>query len=77
MEGDQPGQIYALFCTCGEAGCWPLTAHVALLPDTVRWDRFGQPHRPGRDYGGFGPFLFDRVQYDVAVSEIASLDATD
>jgi hypothetical protein len=30
-------------------------------------DSFRQPHRPDWDYSGFGPFVFDRAQYDEAL----------
>lgn len=69
--GDQ-GQISALFCDCGEAGCWPLVTHVRLDDDRVIWEGFGQPHRPGRDYSTFGPFEFRRADYDKAVALAAA-----
>ena len=71
IEGDGAGEIYALFCECGEAGCWPLITHVQADDQVVVWDRFAQPHRPKRDYTGFGPFEFDRAQYDEAVAAAA------
>jgi hypothetical protein len=71
VEGDEAGEIYALFCECGEAGCWPLLTHVQADEETVVWDRFAQPHRQKRDYAGFGPFKFARFQYDAAVATAA------
>ncbi|MFF2375069.1 hypothetical protein ACFVUW_11875 [Streptomyces xiamenensis] len=31
------------------------------------WDSFEQPHRKTRRYAAFGPFQFDRRQYDDAL----------
>ncbi|MFJ5610619.1 hypothetical protein ACIQCJ_14675 [Streptomyces sp. NPDC093221] len=53
-----------LGCGCGEWGCWPLMARITSTPELVTWDSFEQPHRKTRDYTGFGPFQFDRHQYD-------------
>jgi len=33
------------------------------------WSAFSQPFREHRDYSGFGPFEFDRTQYEIAVRE--------
>ena len=63
-----PGTSYALLgCDCGDMGCWPLRAEIHADADTVTWDSFHQPHRPDWDYSGFGPFVFDRAQYDEAL----------
>ncbi|MFB2597476.1 hypothetical protein ACEXQE_06775 [Herbiconiux sp. P17] len=64
-----PGKVWLLGCECGEVGCWPLSAEVAVTDATVVWSGFSQPHRPQRDYMRFGPFEFDRAQYDAAVRE--------
>ncbi len=56
-----------LGCECGEWGCWPLMAQITVTPDGVTWDSFEQPHRKTRDYTAFGPFQFDRRQYDGAL----------
>lgn len=67
---------YLLGCTCGEAGCWPLEARIVVEPGTVTWTGFRQPHRPDRDYRGFGPFVFPRPAYERAVATaVAALDA--
>jgi hypothetical protein len=68
IEGGQPGEIYALFCQCGEAGCWPLVTHVRADNQLVVWHDFSQPYRPQRDYSGFGPFTFERSEYERAVA---------
>jgi hypothetical protein len=64
------GRTYVLGCECGDIECWPLIADVEASDSTVLWKRFGQPHRPNRDYSEFGPFLFDRNRYDNALARI-------
>ena len=66
-----PGHAWLLGCDCGEVGCWPLTAQIAVTPDNVTWSHFSQEHRPDWDYEGFGPFVFDREQYAGAVARAA------
>ena len=62
------GERYPLLgCDCGTAGCWPLMARIQADAEAVTWDSFGQPFRPQWDYSGFGPFVFDRAQYDEAL----------
>lgn len=58
------GKIALLGCSCGEVGCWPLYVHVHASATEVHWSAFEQPHRPDRTYNGFGPFTFDRRQYE-------------
>ena len=77
VERDDPSEIYALFCDCGEAGCWPLVAHVRVEEERVVWDRFAQPHRPNRDYSGFGPFEFERSEYSKAIEQTAAFSVID
>lgn len=67
----EPGTVWLLGCDCGEVGCWPLEAAVDATDDTITWSGFRQPHRPSWTYDGFGPFTFDRVQYDTAAAEAA------
>ena len=63
-RAEWPGErVPLLGCDCGEWGCWPLVARVSHDAQVIRWDTFRQPHRPGRDYGGFGPFVFDATSY--------------
>lgn len=77
-EGDQwpePGKVSLLGCECGEVGCWPLDASVVAIEERVIWLDFAQPHRAEWTYVGFGPFVFDREQYDGAVAQaIVHLD---
>jgi hypothetical protein len=56
-----------LGCGCGEVGCSPLLARIAVGDDSVVWDEFEQPQRPDWDYGPLGPFRFDRSQYESAL----------
>jgi hypothetical protein len=44
-------------------------APVRVEDATVTWDGFRQPHRPKRDYAGFGPFVFDLSTYRAAATE--------
>jgi hypothetical protein len=66
-----PGHAWLLGCDCGEVGCWPLTARIAVTAENVTWSNFSQEHRPDRDYDGFGPFVFNRDQYASAVARAA------
>jgi hypothetical protein len=67
------GRAYLLSCECGEVGCWPLTALIEPREETVRWSHLAQPYRPAWDYAGFGPFLFDRAQYDEALRALMAV----
>ena len=68
-ESTETERFLALACECGDPGCWPLTVRVRVVGEKVIWDRFAQPHRPGRDYREFGPFAFERAQYCAALEE--------
>lgn len=74
IEGDKEGEIYTLFCECGEAGCWPLITHVRPMGQFIIWEDFVQPHRSQRDYTGFGPFVFERSDYEQAVAIASAFD---
>jgi hypothetical protein len=65
-----PERIFILGCECGEVGCWPLTCSVDVQDGAVTWQGFEQPHRPARDYSMFGPFVFDRKQYEEALRSL-------
>ncbi|GGY14380.1 hypothetical protein [Streptomyces xanthochromogenes] len=66
-----------LGCECGEWGCWPLMARIAATTDFVTWDAFEQPHRKARDYVAFGPFQFNRHQYDDALLALSAVVGSD
>ncbi len=59
-----------LACDCGEWACWPLPAQITVTEDIVIWDSFEQPYRRDRDYSSFGPFRFDRSQYEAALETL-------
>lgn len=71
MFEEDDGKTALLGCGCGEVGCSPLMARVTVGDDTVTWDEFEQPTRPDWDYEDFGPFTFDRAQYERALMAIA------
>ena len=67
----EPGRrVPLLGCDCGNWGCWPLLARVTFEAGTVTWADFEQPHRPTRDYTGFGPFRFDEQAYGRALESM-------
>jgi hypothetical protein len=41
---------------------------VTLTEHSVTWSNFAQPHRRAWSYAGFGPFVFDRRQYENAIA---------
>jgi hypothetical protein len=57
---------------CGEWACWPLWVRIVVGETTITWTEFEQPYREGRDHSRFGPFVFDRREYESALSELAS-----
>lgn len=67
------GTIDLLGCSCGEWGCWPLLAAVAVTEEHVTWSSFSQPHRPERDYSEFGPFAFEADTYREASGRATEL----
>jgi hypothetical protein len=68
--GERGDRVALLVSGCGEEGCWPLVAHIAIADDIVTWSDFEQPHRPHWDLGQFGPFVFERKQYDAAIAKL-------
>jgi hypothetical protein len=65
------GGIYLLGCAgCGDVGRWPLVAIVEASITNVVWSDFRQPHRPTRDYSGFGPFRFQRGLYETKLEKL-------
>lgn len=75
----KPNQhIWTLHCDCGESGCWPLEATVTVTEGSITWSDFFQPYRFGKsrevwDYSGFGPFVFDREEYDSVVAKASEI----
>jgi hypothetical protein len=67
---DGEGKTALLSCNCGEIGCSPLLARITVDEETVTWDEFEQPTRPDWNYEGFGPFRFDRTEYERALFEL-------
>jgi hypothetical protein len=63
------GDTILLGCECGEAGCWPLTAHVEVGSHRVLWRHFRTGHRKW-DLSAFGPFEFDRAKYDASLKQV-------
>lgn len=61
------GDSCLLGCTCGDTGCWPLTAKVTMTAGQVTWAEFRTGHRPW-DLHRLGPFRFSRAQYDAALT---------
>lgn len=71
FEGDA-GRTILLACECGEPGCWPLEARIAVGDTVVTWSDFAQPHRPEWDYAAFGPFRFERSGYEAGIAAAAA-----
>ena len=72
-----PGKAWLLGCGCGEVGCWPLEASIDAMSGGVTWSSFRQPHRPDRDYTGFGPFRFNAEQYAAAIDAAVNILGAD
>jgi len=66
----EDGDTVLMGCTCGEWGCWPLTARVEVSAETVRWSSFRNGHRDSWDLSAIGPFEFELSQYLEALSVI-------
>lgn len=70
---DTSDYVELLTCNgCFELGCWPLEAKIAVDSETVTWSGFRQPHRRRQTYEGFGPFTFERSDYERAVDQLRS-----
>jgi hypothetical protein len=63
------GDTVLLGCVCGDWGCWPLAADVAVAEDLVTWSRFRNGHRDTWDLEDLGPFVFARTQYEAALRQ--------
>lgn len=58
-------------------GMLALMALITATADLVIWDSFEQPHRKTREYKAFGPFQFDRCQYDDALRALNAVIGPD
>jgi len=69
----QNERVQVLGCSCGSSACWPLECRIDAGPDVVTWSDFQQPFRRKDSIEGhwscegFGPFVFDRRQYERAL----------
>jgi hypothetical protein len=61
------GKFGVLACDCGEVGCHPFVAAIEVTDDTVRWVDLGTGS-PTNRYSDFGPFIFDRTEYEEALA---------
>ena len=58
-----------LTCLCGLPFCWPSLVRVDAALEEVRWSEFEQFRRRRKwTCDDFGPFVFDRRQYEEALS---------
>ena len=62
------GDTVLLGCSCGDWGCWPLTATVHADARFVHWSHFRTGHRDW-DLGDLGPFRFERRAYERALAD--------
>ena len=66
----RPGVAWLLGCSCGEVGCDPFEAQIDVDDDHVTWSSFTRDLSSVSKYTGFGPFVFDRAQYEAAVRAV-------
>ncbi|MER6789688.1 hypothetical protein ABT330_34615 [Streptomyces sp. NPDC000658] len=52
-------------------------ARITATTKLVSWDAFEQPHHKTRGYVAFGPFQFDRHQYDNASRAMSAVIGSD
>jgi hypothetical protein len=62
------GKVSILECDCGCEGCWPLIVHVDVTQTQVIWRDFQQVHRDNWEYPRDFRFVFDRSQFETALS---------
>ena len=67
--------------TCGVSECWPLLVRIEVKGKSIVWRLFEQPYRRKKyetrrikhwKYVGFGPFRFDREQYESALRSLGA-----
>lgn len=61
------GDTVLLGCQCGDWGCWPLVADVAVTEAAVSWSHFRNGHQEAWDLNELRPFVFERAQYEAAL----------
>lgn len=78
-----PGIVTILTCTCGELGCGSVNCFIAADDERVVWSEFrgdlGPIDPDGRwrkSYAGFGPFEFDRAQFEAAIASLSDRAAS-
>ncbi|MCL4264640.1 MAG: hypothetical protein KJ069_15560 [Anaerolineae bacterium] len=66
---DIDGKTAVLVCgRCRTSVCWPLLVKIIIMEEMIVWKDFSQPHRKDSwKYDLFGPFEFDRTQYEMAL----------
>lgn len=68
----EDGDTVLLGCSCGDWGCWPLTARVKVDDRFVHWRDFRTGHRDW-DLSELGPFRFSRSAYEQALRTVGLL----
>jgi hypothetical protein len=66
------GKTEVLGCVCGNMGCESVNARISVTDDLVIWDSFESYLDPSPDYSAFGPFRFQRTQYDDALRALSA-----
>ena len=65
------GKSLILTCRCGEPGCGAMVSDIKYSGNKVTWEAFEEPHLQDEwNYDEFGPFVFDREQYEGAVAAL-------
>jgi hypothetical protein len=67
------GETVLLICTCGDEGCWALTARIEVEETAVRWSGFRNNHRDW-DLSALGRFTFSRPLYEQALRRTARIN---
>lgn len=79
-EVNEAGKTVLLDCTCGVWGCWTLFARISPSENRVIWSDFEQKHRRAGsaqfwDYKDFGPFEFDRKDYEAQLEALKNRES--
>jgi hypothetical protein len=73
LEQFAPTGTVLLGCTCGIIDDGPFYGTLLVTDDQVTWVEFKNPMAVGRglgwDYSDLGPFVFDRAQYEQAITD--------